>query len=280
MTAEVHTLGPVIVPAAVAAALFLWWFSTGALIWLAGAALGRGAGRSLVLGAGALALGAALVGLDALGAYQGPMAVYLSFLCGLAAWGVVEVAFLTGALTGPVARPCPPDARGPRRFALALGTLLWHELALVAVGLAMIAITMGAETRTGTLAFALLMAMRVSAKLNLFLGVPYPPAELLPRPLAHLESYFRVRRPTLLLPLSVTAATAAATVIAWLAAEPGLDPTALTGYALLWTLLVLGILEHWFLILPVREAALWRWFTGHLAIEARPAARHSVRASP
>ncbi|MEM6677898.1 MAG: putative photosynthetic complex assembly protein PuhE [Pseudomonadota bacterium] len=272
------SLPPVLL--AVLAALFLWWFSTGVLLWLARRALAAdaggmdGGGAGIVLSGGqgwrrgqtTALIGASgllivsLWGAAALGNLATVEGAYLSFLCGLGAWGFVELTFLTGVLTGPITRPCPPQATGLRRFGLAVGTLLWHELAILAVGAVLIALTWGAPNQTGTWSFALLMALRISAKLNLFLGVPYPPTALLPGPLAHLESYFRVRRFTLLLPLAVTTATALATLVAWRAASPGLDPFSATAYALFWTLLVLGIAEHWFLILPVRESALWRWF--------------------
>ncbi|MEO0428506.1 MAG: putative photosynthetic complex assembly protein PuhE [Pseudomonadota bacterium] len=276
---------------AVLTALFLWWFSTGALLWLARCAIApaaatwaraeggaidpetgqrgvhqgeqrdeqRGGQKNALLGACVL-LGVSLYGSASLSGTATVEAAYLSFLCGLGAWGFVELTFLTGVLTGPVTRPCPPHATGLRRFGLAVGTLLWHELAILGVGAALIALSWGAPNQTGAWSFALLMALRISAKLNLFLGVPYPPTALLPRPLAHLESYFRVRRFTLLLPVAITTATALATLIAWRAASPSIDAFSATAYALIWTLLVLGIAEHWFLILPVRESALWRWF--------------------
>ncbi|MEM6488554.1 MAG: putative photosynthetic complex assembly protein PuhE [Pseudomonadota bacterium] len=271
---------PWTVPAAVGAALFLWWFSTGALFWISRLGVGRGGEgppRPLLQ---RVVSGAVLcASLAALGALAGRTAVhdaYLSFAVGLMAWAVVEYTFLTGLLTGPIARRCPPGLGGWQRFAMALGTLLWHEVAILGTGAAMLAITWQAPNQVGTWTFLLLMAMRISAKLNLFLGVPYPPAALLPGPLAHLESYFRVRPFTALLPFAVTSATALATVVAWRAATPGLDAFYATGYALFWTLLVLGIIEHWFLILPLREAALWSWFTG---LPARERAGSRVKPS-
>ncbi|MEM7497127.1 MAG: putative photosynthetic complex assembly protein PuhE [Pseudomonadota bacterium] len=260
---------------AVLAALFLWWFSTGALIWLAriGAGMGGARGKAMVLAGAFALLVASLAGSAALSGSATVEAAYLSFLCGLGAWGFVELTFLTGIVTGPVTRPCPPGATGLRRFRLALGTLLWHEFAILAVGAALVALAWGAPNQTGAWSFALLMGLRVSAKLNLFLGVPYPPTALLPRPLAHLESYFRIRPFTALLPITITAATALATLVAWRAASPALDPFHATAYALFWTLLVLGIAEHWFLILPVRESALWRWFLERETTPAPPLAQ-------
>ncbi|MEM8623959.1 MAG: putative photosynthetic complex assembly protein PuhE [Pseudomonadota bacterium] len=270
--------------AAVPAALFLWWFSTGALLWLArlgsrrgspGGSRGGGAmGGVTIIGTAAVLLAASLWGSAALAGEATVAAAYTSFLCGLGAWGFVELTFLTGFLAGPVTRPCPVGATGRRRFGLALGTVLWHEIAILAVGGALLATCWGAVNQTGAWAYILLMAMRVSAKLNLFLGVPYPPTAMLSRPLSHLESYFRVRRFSALLPIVITAATALATLVAWRAATPGLDAFHATAYALFWTLLVLGIAEHWFLILPVRESVLWRWF-----LEREPRSRPASTAA-
>ncbi|MEM6421892.1 MAG: putative photosynthetic complex assembly protein PuhE, partial [Pseudomonadota bacterium] len=195
----------------------------------------------------------------------------LSFLCGIGAWAFLEISFLTGVITGPVKTPCPPRAQGFERFVLALGTLLWHELAILAVGIVMWVIVWDAPNQIGAWAFTLLMGMRISAKLNLFLGVPYPPSALLPGPMSHLGSYFRERPFTALLPAVITASTALATLVAWHAADPAVSAVEAVGLALIWTLLVLGIVEHWFLILPVREGALWSWFTG---LPARDRARH------
>ncbi|MEO0820035.1 MAG: putative photosynthetic complex assembly protein PuhE [Pseudomonadota bacterium] len=248
------------VPTAVLVALFLWWFCTGLLFWLGRHLAGRHASAGLF--GGALLLAPSLLGLSAVAEDTTVAGAYLSFFCGLGAWSFVELTFLAGALTGPVRRPCPAGMIGWPRFRLALGTVLWHELAIVAVGAVMLWISLGAPNQTGAWTFVLLTVMRISAKLNLFLGLPYPPVALLPAHLSHLESYFRVRRFTALLPAAITAGTALATLIAWHAAAPGLDPFHATAYALFWTLLVLGVAEHWFLILPVRESALWHWFIG------------------
>ncbi|MEM6973083.1 MAG: putative photosynthetic complex assembly protein PuhE [Pseudomonadota bacterium] len=254
---------------AVAAALFLWWFATGILFWMSR----RLTGDVAVMGVAGAVLAASLSLVDAVADTASIGAAYLSFLGGIGAWAFAELTFLTGKLTGPVRAPCPPGLGGWRRFRRAIGTLLWHELAILAIAATMLTITWGATNQVGTWAFALLMAMRVSAKLNLFLGVPYPPATLLPGPLAHLDSYFRTRPFTALLPAAVTTGTALATIVAWHAAAPGVSLFEAAGYALLWTLLVLGIVEHWFLILPVREGALWAWFTG------LPAQGHSTPAA-
>ena len=99
-------------------------------------------------------------------------AVYASFTGAFLVWGYHEMSFLMGKLTGPRRTPCPPEARGWTRFVLSAQTVIYHELALaVTLGL-LTALTWGQANVTGVLAFAVLFAMRLSTKLNIFLGVP------------------------------------------------------------------------------------------------------------
>ncbi len=236
-------------------ALFLWWFSTG-LVLLADRRLPGGGLALSSLGAVAAVAALALVAdrPDVTGAYVG-------FTAGLALWGWHEVSFLSGALTGPRSEPCPASARGWTRFRLATGTLIHHELAIAATALALAALLHGAANAVALWTFLLLWAMRLSAKLNLFLGVPNLTRELLPARLGYLFSYCPQRPINPLFPLSATLGTAVTLGLghaAWTAA-PGFAESSL---ALLAGLAALGVLEHWFLVLPIRDAALWRWCLG------------------
>jgi putative photosynthetic complex assembly protein 2 len=99
---------------------------------------------------------------------------------------------------------------------------------------------------------------RISAKLNLFLGVPRINIQFLPRPLSHLASHFRVGRITAFFPLSVSALTVASALLMERAINvdtPGMS----VGYALLTCLCLLALLEHWFMVLPLPDEKLWRW---------------------
>ena len=58
--------------------------------------------------------------------------------------------------------------------------ILYHELAIVATALAVVAVTWGGANQVGTWTFLLLWAMRLSAKLNVFLGVPNLTEQFLP----------------------------------------------------------------------------------------------------
>jgi putative photosynthetic complex assembly protein 2 len=40
-----------------------------------------------------------------------------------------------------------------------------------------------------------------------------------------------------------------------------------TGFVLLFTLAALALLEHFFMVLPVQDAALWRWASPHKGVQ-------------
>jgi putative photosynthetic complex assembly protein 2 len=240
-------------------AIFLWWFSTGAILWRVRHAdrIGHDAHLWSVLLGLPLLVGGFLglhftLGNDTVGG------VYVAFLSALAIWGWIELAFLSGVITGPDRRPCPPGAAMPERFLRATGTILWHEIALVCAMLAIWAISDGVANTTGLWTFAVLFFARISAKLNLFLGVPRINTEFLPRPLSHLASHFRHARMNWLFPISVTALTfAAACWIERAVASP--TDAASVGHILLSVLTLLALLEHWFMVVPLPDQKLWRW---------------------
>jgi len=240
---------------AIAAAytVFLWWFTTGVILWLDG--LPRGTFRWSMLGATAMLL-AGLIGLATSAGDTGALGAYCAFTCAILAWAWIETGFLTGFLTGPSDAPCPPDAVGWRRFRLALGAILHHELAILGVAATILAVTWDAPNRLGLWTFLALWGMRQSAKLNLFLGVRNLGEAFLPEHLRHLASFFRRRPMNLLFPVSVSAVTAAC-VLVFAAAGRATEPTGLT---LLGVLLALGLLEHWFLVLPLPFERLWSWY--------------------
>jgi putative photosynthetic complex assembly protein 2 len=167
------------------------------------------------------------------------------------------MSFLMGYVTGPRTTPCPPGATGWRRFRLAFETLLFHELAIAATAVLIVGLTWQAPNQTGTLAFLILMVMRISAKLNIFLGVPNLSDEFLPEHLGYLKSYFCKRRFNLLFPVSILGSLVAAVWLARLAF--GTEGPEAVGAALLLTLLSLAIVEHFFMMLPVADGALWLW---------------------
>ncbi len=237
-------------------ALLLWWSSTGAVLYLVGLPA-RTFRWSMV--AGSVLAVASIAGLVALADLTTVWGAYLGFTFGLGLWAWHEMSFLFGFVTGPRRVVSAHDATGWRRFRHALQTLLYHELAILVTALALAVVLWGAANQTGLWAFLLLWIMRLSAKLNIFLGVPNMNEEFLPPHLAFLQTYFKKRLMNPLFPVSVTIATG---VCVWLVRR-GIafeaSPFEAASCLILAVMLALAVLEHWFLVLPVPDAALWRW---------------------
>jgi putative photosynthetic complex assembly protein 2 len=246
---------------AIAFALFAWWFSTIVILYLDG--LHPRTFRHTLRGS-TVVLGLALWGLVHTRDDVSAAGAYYAFVCALLVWAWQEVAFLLGVVTGPRRSACPPGACGWRRAGYALQAVLYHEFALVMLAVAVLTCVGDGANRTGVWTFMVLWAMRQSAKLNVFLGVRNLGESFLPPHLAYLTSYFQRRPMNVLFPLSVTIAIVAAVAVWWHlltldSHAPGRTALALTG-----TLLALGALEHWLLVLPLPTEALWRWgLTSH-----------------
>lgn len=240
-------------------AVFAWWFFTGAILLVvrksdAGDAVAHG--RSVVLAVPLLALGIAGLVISA-----GTITVqnnYIAFLSALLVWGWVELAFLAGIITGPERRPCPAHLQGWARFKRACGTVAYHELLLLAGLVSIIVITQGAENFVGLWTYVILFVARISAKLNLFYGVPRINTEFVPTPLHHLKSYFRKGPITAAFPIGITFLSITAALFAERLISADSAP-AIAGYALLTAMATLAALEHWLMVVPLPDAKLWRW---------------------
>ena len=240
-------------------ALFVWWFSTGAILWRvrhADRAGGRAHLMSVVWGLPLLVGG--VYGLGATLTEATVPTTYAAFLSALALWGWIELAFLSGVITGPNTRPATAYARGWNRFQQATLTILWHEAALIAALGLLAHAALNAANPFGLYTFAVLFFARASAKLNLFFGVPRINIQFLPHPLAHLASHFRVARITAFFPFSVSLLTIASALLLERAIN-ATTPGAAIGFALLTCLAQLAVLEHWFMVLPLPDEKLWRW---------------------
>jgi putative photosynthetic complex assembly protein 2 len=236
--------------------LFLWWFSTGAILWLDRRP--RATYRFSLIGASVVAL-AAVVGLIATMGSATPTGAMIAFTSAVLIWGWHELSFLTGLITGPRAEACPPGAAGWRRFKLAASTLIHHEIALALTALALVALTWGQTNQVGAWTFLVLFACRLSAKLNLFLGVPNFTDSFFPEHLRYLTSYLKKGPPSALFPVSVIIGCAAAGLMAWRALDPNASAFEVTAFSLTFALTALAMIEHAFMVLPLPDAALWRW---------------------
>jgi putative photosynthetic complex assembly protein 2 len=252
-------------------ALFAWWFVTGVILYLD--LLPARTFRRSMAGATAV-LGLSLWGLTATRDDASVTGALAAFACGLLVWGWQEMSFFTGFVTGPRRIPCGA-AQGWRRFRRGFAACAYHEVAIVIGALATVWATSGGANRVGLWTYLLLWAMRTSAKLNVFLGVRNLNEEFVPAHLAYLTSYFARRPLNAFFPFAVTAATVGAGLLVWAAAMAA-DPFAATGSTLLATMAVLGVVEHWFLVLPLPAAALWGWSLRPAATRPSPIAVPSL----
>ncbi len=237
-------------------AAFIWWFSTGAILWLdrrPRATFGWSFAAATIIAIGAL------IALVVTAAQETLASAYIAFAAAIAIWGWHEMSFLMGFITGPRRQPLPAGTTGWRRFSLATATIIHHEVALALTAAAIIALTWGQPNQIGAITFLVLWALRLSAKFNLFLGAPYRAEEMLPPHLTHLKSYFRNRRMNALFPLSLAGGTATAWRLGTLAYAPDASVFTLTGFSLILSLTVLGVIEHVFLFIPPPNALLWGW---------------------
>jgi putative photosynthetic complex assembly protein 2 len=246
----------VAIASAVLYTLFLWWFSTGAILWLD--RLPRTTYRWSLTAASAIAA-AAVFGLIVSARTPTQGGAFLAFSCALALWGWHELSFLTGFITGPRSDACPPGASGWTRFKLAASTLIHHEIALAVTAAAIALLTWGQPNQIGTLTFLILLVSRLSAKLNLFFGVPRFTSEFFPEHLRYLTSYLRRGPANRLFALSILGGCAALAAELWRMLDPNAAAFQVSGYALLLALTALALIEHAFMVLPLPDAALWRW---------------------
>lgn len=236
--------------------LLAWWLSTGIVLYLHG--LPRWTFRWSMTGATLLAvLGIVVVVTTRDSATVG--GAYLGFLGALAVWAWLEMSFFMGWLTGPKDPECDAACAGMRHFLHGIGVVLYHELAVIAAGLGAVWLLWDAANPVALWTFSVLWLMRWSAKLNMFLGVRNVPVEFFPDHLASLANFIGQRPWNYLFPFSVTMGTL---IWAWvLAAGLTSPPGTHSAVALMLTatLLGLGVLEHWFLVLPLPVERLWQW---------------------
>ncbi|MCF8206727.1 MAG: DUF3623 domain-containing protein [Methylotenera sp.] len=236
--------------------LLLWWFSTGVILYLNG--LPR-ATHKWTMGAATVLLGISLLGVAVTASDTRVTGAYLAFTAALMVWAWQEVGFLLGYVTGPRRRACPPEARGWRRVGHAVMAILYHELALIVLGGAVLALTWGRPNQVATWTFGVLWLMRLSAKLNVFLGVRNLNEQFLPEHLRYMHTYFRQRPSNGLFPVSVIAVTGLAAAAWHGAVARSFGAFEVTACSFVAMLLSLALLEHWFMVLPLPSEKLWDW---------------------
>jgi putative photosynthetic complex assembly protein 2 len=187
-------------------------------------------------------------------------------LAGALLWTTVSAAFYGGWVVGPAVTPPTADAPTLARAARAVAATAYSALLALALLVAAVRLTRrgGAAAVFAPVTLATLWAAHELAKLNVFLGVANPGAELLPSYLAPLRAYFGPPRTSPLLAPSV-AALAGAAVVAFAAARRAAQPARRVGWALVGGVIALAAFEH--ALLGARAPVAWwdaflRWRGG------------------
>ncbi len=242
----------------VAFTMFVWWFSTGAIM----AVYGRSQ-RFIgwVFGVWTLGLIPALLGLWMTRSRTDVLDVYLAVACAVIIWGWQIAGYFFGFITGP-RHPQIITLHEPvplwDRFRLALSFSLHHELFAVGGAVVIALIALGQPNPWALWMYLILWLMHTSAKLNVFLGVRNFSVEMLPQKMRYLEVVFGKQRHNLLFPFSITFAVSAAIFLLYQTIAPDTEPAHSVGAVMIATMIGLGTLEHLLLMLPL-SATLWGW---------------------
>ena len=240
---------------AAAYTVFVWWFCTGVIFFLDGLPKRT---YWVSIGAATFIAVCAIIGVIASSRVDSATNAYVAFTCAVLIWGWQEMLFLMGVLAGPSKAPLPEGVSESTRFKLATRSVIHHELALLGVGILLLLVTWRSPNQVGGATYMVLWLMRLSAKLNLFVGVRNTYAHLLPAHIAYLGSYFRQRTTVSKFFVGSTSFAALLTTVLWLlvASESSLLLSQ-TGATLLASLMTLAVIEHFFLVLPLPMERLW-----------------------
>ena len=258
--------------------LFVWWLSTGVIVYLDN--LPQKTFRWSIAGGSLVAL-VSLYRLGVSSADATPAGAYAAFTYGVLVWGWHEMAFFMGLVTGPRRHACPHGCSGWRHFRHGVEACLDHELAIIITAVAVVWVTRGGPNQVGMWTFMVLWGMRQSAKLNVFLGVRNLNEEFLPKHLAFLKSFMKRKPMNALFPVSIILGTWITVVLVERAATTGVTVFQATGLSFLITMMALGVIEHWFLVLPIPFAKIWGWWLRRCGrAEPLPARIHAGAAEP
>jgi putative photosynthetic complex assembly protein 2 len=260
-------------------ALFLWWFSTGVIIFLDG--LKPSTFKWSLAGWTLLSI----VSIGAIAWSAGDTSVtgaYVAFGATLLFWGWFEISFYLGYVTGTRKHRCAHGCSGPKHFLHALQANIWHELAIVAGAAIVVWLTWEAPNQVALWTFVILWWMHESARLNVLFGVRNVNEHFLPDHLDFIKGFLTKRPMNLFFPVSVTVSTVIVTMLGMSAWQAGtaFDQAA---FAFLTAMMALAIAEHWFLVLPIPAEAMWNWSLDRKRAEQahpiHPAATRAAAAS-
>ena len=185
--------------------------------------------------------------------------VTIGFFLGLLIWAWLETSYLMGYVTGPNKNPLPDNQTEIQRFVGGVNTSLYHEISIIIAVVILGFISMEARNPVAFHTALILWLMRWSTKLNLFLGTQRFNSDWLPANLRHTVSYIKTGTTTTFGIISLVCCLSI-TYLLFTAAGDSEELYQQYSYLLMTGLAGLGTLEHLFLMLPMKEEKLWRWF--------------------
>ena len=235
-------------------AVFCWWLGTGAILWLVRLPISTFRWSMFFL---SFLLGLSLWTTSISMRSHSVLNAYIGFVSVIAMWSWHEMAFLTGWLAGPRRVALDPGLSLNRRFGQSVMALLYHEVALLFNFGVLLALQQGQPNHVALCTFALLWCMRLSAKLNLFFGVPQVGEQYLPVHLRYIGSYFKSGR---ISPFFFFTITLSVVIWTWMVWELKTGAVTIsTGWVLLSSLLGWAIIEHLLMVIALPLQRLWGW---------------------
>jgi putative photosynthetic complex assembly protein 2 len=259
-------------------AVFLWWFSTGIVMALYGRSV-QVMRRGFLFGT--LLLPLAIGGVVLTRDSMQPIDVYLAVTCGVTLWGWQVAGYYLGFVTGPDDNLAGRTAHAAgqdllTRFNAALRFSIYHEVLVVVGAVVLAALTWDSPNQWALWMYLALLVMHSSAKLNVFMGVRNFRIELLPAKMQYIGKLLGKQSNNVLFPMSVAWSTIAVVILFFEASLRITDTAEAAGYFLVATMIGLGLLEHWVLMLPLPDR-LWEIVLHHnnaLDDESRPPSAH------
>jgi putative photosynthetic complex assembly protein 2 len=235
-------------------AVFCWWLGTGAILWLVRLPVSTFRWSMFFL---SFLLGVSLWTASISMRSHSILNAYIGFVSVIAMWSWHEMAFLTGWLAGPRRVALEPGLNFNRRFGQSVMALLYHEVALLFNFGVLLALQQGQANHVALCTYALLWCMRLSAKLNLFFGVPQVGEQYLPAHLRYIGSYFKSGGISAFFFFTMALACV---VWSWMIWELQTGAVTIsTGWVLLSSLLGLAIIEHVLMVVALPLQRLWGW---------------------
>ena len=239
---------------------FLWWSLTGLILYVAKKGDLVGGKYHLISGILSLPIFVGawffyIVNLESSNLTN----VMTGFLSSLMIWGWCEFTFLTGFIAGLTGKHLVKHENEKERFLNGLKSIIFNEILLLLCLGGMAFLTLGKDNNIGFFAFFILYIARVSAKLNLFFGVPYINLQFLTFRLRHLEAFCKVAPVGSFFFGSCLILSGLFGFLAVTVFFSGNTPTIQLGYLMLSTLVALAVIEHLFMAIPFRDAKLWNW---------------------